>query len=93
MALRELKKAMQRDAIVRNAVDLFQEKGYDNVTCDEIARASLCARSTFHRYFRTKEDLLFPTVPDRQDVLRAQLQAADADEDPRDVPRLASGNR
>jgi AcrR family transcriptional regulator len=92
MALRELKKAMLRDSLVRNAIELFRKHGYEAVTCDDIAQASLCARSTFHRYFRTKEDLLFPAVPDRQQILRAELDAARPAQDPWTVVRDAIGD-
>jgi AcrR family transcriptional regulator len=89
MELRERKKALLRDSIVRNAVELFTERGFDAVSVEEIVQASLCSRSTFHRYFGTKEDLLFPTAGDRLTVLAATLDAADPSEDPWSVAREA----
>ena len=62
--LRERKKTALRATIVRAAVKLFVERGYDAVNVEEIAYASMCSRSTFNRYFGTKEDVLFPDVPD-----------------------------
>lgn len=77
MELRERKKALLRDTIVRNAVELFEQRGFDAVSVEEIVQASLCSRSTFHRYFGTKEDLVFPTANDRLAVLEATLEATD----------------
>jgi AcrR family transcriptional regulator len=87
--LRERKKALLRDSIVRNAIQLFEQRGFDAVSVEEIVQASVCSRSTFHRYFGTKEDLLFPTADDRLDDLAATLEAAGDDEDPWAVAREA----
>jgi AcrR family transcriptional regulator len=72
-ALRERKKAVLRATIVRSAVALFVERGYDSVGMEEIAYASMCSRSTLNRYFGTKEDVLFPAVPEVVDGLRRAL--------------------
>ncbi len=72
-ALRERKKAALRATIVRSAVDLFVQRGYDSVGMEEIASASMCSRSTLNRYFGTKEDVLFPAVPEVVEGLRRAL--------------------
>jgi AcrR family transcriptional regulator len=82
LELRERKKAVLRDRIVRNAITLFARKGYDEVSLEEIVEASMCSRSTFHRYFGAKEDLLFPGA----DRLLGELRdALDASVDVQDV--------
>jgi len=75
-ALRERKKAALRATIVRSAVELFAERGYDSVGMEEIAHASMCSRSTLNRYFGTKEDVLFPAVPEVIEGLRRALESA-----------------
>jgi len=75
-ALRERKKAALRATIVRSAVELFVERGYDSVGMEEIAHASMCSRSTLNRYFGTKEDVLFPAVPEVVEGLRRALGSA-----------------
>jgi AcrR family transcriptional regulator len=72
-ALRERKKAALRATIVRSAVELFVQRGYDSVGMEEIAHASMCSRSTLNRYFGTKEDVLFPAVPEVIEGLRGAL--------------------
>src|SRR4028118_903010 len=89
MGLREQKKEALRNTLVRNAIELFGEHGYEHVGLDEIVAASMCSRSTFHRYFGTKEDLLFPTAADQLTTLEATLAAAPAGEDPWQFARAA----
>jgi AcrR family transcriptional regulator len=47
-----------RERLVVAAVDLFTEQGYDATTVAEIADRAGVTRSTFHRYFPDKRDLL-----------------------------------
>jgi AcrR family transcriptional regulator len=75
-ALRERKKAALRTTIVRSAVDLFVQRGYDSVGMEEIASASMCSRSTLNRYFGTKEEVLFPAVSEVIEGLRNALDSA-----------------
>lgn len=89
-ALRDRKKVMLRNNIVRNALELFAAHGYDAVSLDEIVEASFCSRSTFHRHFGTKEDLLFPDVEQYLTAFERELaQMADGD-DPWAVARAGA---
>ncbi|MDQ0899163.1 AcrR family transcriptional regulator [Paenibacillus sp. V4I7] len=55
---REVKKKKTKEDIIRNAIELFKEKGYANVTVEEIAFKSDIAKGTFFNYFQKKEHLL-----------------------------------
>jgi AcrR family transcriptional regulator len=79
--LRERKKAALRATIVRSAVELFVERGYEAVGVEEIAEASMCSRSTFNRYFGTKEDVLFPGALDVIAGLQRALDTAPPTDD------------
>lgn len=88
-ALRERKKAVLRATIVRSAVELFVQRGYDSVGMEEIAHASMCSRSTLNRYFGSKEDVLFPAVPEVIDGLRRALDDAPSRGDRWTIARAA----
>lgn len=87
--LRERKKAALRTTIVRAAIGLFVERGYDAVGVEEIADASMCSRSTFNRYFGSKEDVLFPAAPEVVAGLQDALDEAGHTDDRWSTARTA----
>ncbi|MDP4097126.1 TetR/AcrR family transcriptional regulator [Paenibacillus sp. P96] len=56
--LREVKKKKTKDTIVYHAVELFKQKGFENVTVEEITQACGIAKGTFFNYFAKKEHVL-----------------------------------
>ena len=84
--LRERKKARTRADLQRHALRLFRDRGYAATTVDDIAAAAEVSRSTFFRYFPSKEDVvLFDDV----DPLMARAFA----EQPAGTPLLAALRR
>ncbi|WP_331766918.1 TetR family transcriptional regulator [Embleya sp. NBC_00896] len=76
--LRERKKVQTRQRIRREAYRLVAEQGYDATTVDQIAAAADVSRSTFFRYFPTKEDVV---LTDEYDPAFGEaLEARPADE-------------
>ncbi|WP_373460999.1 TetR/AcrR family transcriptional regulator [Paenibacillus sp. V4I5] len=51
---REVKKKKTKEDIIRNAIKLFKEKGYANVTVEEIAFKSDIAKGTFLTIFKKR---------------------------------------
>jgi len=56
--LRERKKQQTRHTIAAVAMRLFTERGFDDVTVADIARAANISTKTVFNYFPTKEDLV-----------------------------------
>src|SRR5262249_18485315 len=72
---RERKKQRTREALIEAAFELFQAKGFDATTVEEIADAVDVSSRTFFRYFASKEDLPI-TVQEEQ--FQAVLEAMEA---------------
>ncbi len=57
-----------RERLIEAAFALFEDRGYDRTTVDDIAEHAGVSRATFFRTFRSKEDVIFP---DHEAVLGA----------------------
>ena len=78
LSLRERKKLKTRESIQREAMRLFQEKGYEQTTIEQIAAAVEISPSTFFNYFPSKEDVVLYDVYDP--LLAAKMLERPADE-------------
>lgn len=56
--LRERKRTAAMYRIQSAALDLFEQRGFDAVTVEEIAEASVVSPSSIYRYFGTKEQVI-----------------------------------
>ena len=54
--LRERKKQRTRESLLRVAIELFTDRGYEQTTVDDIADAVGVSQRTFFRYFAGKEE-------------------------------------
>ena len=80
--MREQKKRYTRDLLERRARELFERKGFDATTIDEIAEAALVSPRTFFRYFASKEDVVFASHAAELAWLRQLVAARPPDESP-----------
>jgi AcrR family transcriptional regulator len=80
--LRERKKQKTRETIIKVALGLFVERGYEETTIAEIADAAEVSPRTIFAYFPSKEDILFCDMPEIQErlgqVLRDRPEGATA---------------
>lgn len=70
-----------RSAIAVAALEKFAEQGFEATTVDQIAEAAGVGRRTFFRYFRSKEDVVFPGHDERLAEVVELLESADPDAD------------
>jgi AcrR family transcriptional regulator len=64
---------------IEAAFELFEERGYDGTTVDQIAERAGVSRSTFFRMFASKEEVIFPDHADLHRRIQARLAAAGDD--------------
>lgn len=76
LGLRDRKKVRVRATLAETAMRLFGERGFDQVTVDEIAAASDVSRRTFFRYFPTKEAVVFARREEQLAMFKEKLAAA-----------------
>ena len=77
--LREQRRADTQRLIQAHAVRLFDERGYDGATVNDVAEAAGVSAMTVYRHFPTKEDLV---LADQNGPLIAELIAATPSELP-----------
>lgn len=79
---RERKKQLVHDELSRRAFALFAERGFDRVSVEDITEAADVSRTTFFRYFPTKEDVLVQWMRAVGEETAAALLARPPDEPP-----------
>ncbi|WP_441234201.1 TetR/AcrR family transcriptional regulator [Bradyrhizobium sp. 930_D9_N1_4] len=82
------KRLVTRQGISDAATRLFIERGFDNVTVDEIAEAADVGRMTVFNHFPRKEDMFFDRDEEGREALRNALRHRDAGVGPVEALRL-----
>ncbi|MFZ6731922.1 TetR/AcrR family transcriptional regulator [Undibacterium sp. Ji42W] len=86
--LRSRKRLAMRQGISNAATLLFQERGFDHVTVDDIATAADVGRMTVFNHFPRKEDMFFDRDEEGRDLLREALRQRDPAISPIETLRL-----
>jgi AcrR family transcriptional regulator len=74
-SFRARKQRAVREIIWEAAIDLFEQRGYDETTVDEVAQAAGISPRSFFRYFATKGDLMAYALVTYADQLIAAIDA------------------
>ena len=56
------KSSSRRDAILRHATQLFDERGYSNTSLDDIAQAVGVTREALYYYYRNRSEILLAII-------------------------------
>ncbi|MGW0688464.1 acyl-CoA-like ligand-binding transcription factor [Streptomyces sp. NPDC002754] len=78
---RDIARAAVRDRLAQVAVELFCREGFDRVTSGEVAAVAGVSRSTFLRYFGSKEEAVMSAFEPDCEAAAATLRARPAGED------------
>src|SRR5262245_41281831 len=73
--LRERKKQQTRRRITDTAIELFAERGFDQVPVAEIARRAEVSEATVFNYFTGKEDLVYQGMDTFENALLEAVRA------------------
>jgi AcrR family transcriptional regulator len=66
-------KRAAKDRLAEAAFALFDERGYEQTTVDDITERADLGRTTFFRHYRSKEDVIFPDHDHLLDLVRDRL--------------------
>ncbi len=69
-----MSKPSARDRLAQAAFDLFDERGFEQATVDDITERAGLGRATFFRHYRSKDDVIFPDHDRLLGQLRERLQ-------------------
>ncbi|MDD6327952.1 MAG: TetR/AcrR family transcriptional regulator [Lachnospiraceae bacterium] len=72
---REALEQFNRDNILTAAKELFDEKGVEKTTMDDIALHADYSKSTIYVYFKSKEDIYNSIIRDYMEILVGELTA------------------
>jgi AcrR family transcriptional regulator len=70
------RKASPRDRLAQAAFALFDERGYEQATIDDITERAGVGRTTFFRHYRSKEDVIFPDHDRLLEQIRGRLRTS-----------------
>ncbi|MFT3953229.1 MAG: TetR/AcrR family transcriptional regulator [Piscinibacter sp.] len=75
---RAQQRALKREAVLRTAAALFNEKGYAASTLDEVAERLGVSKPTVYYYVDSKDAILFECVRTGLEMLQTAIRAVDA---------------
>jgi AcrR family transcriptional regulator len=75
---RAAQRALKRDAVLRTAAQLFNEKGYAASTLDEVAERLGVSKPTVYYYAESKDAILFECVKAGLEMLQQAIREVDA---------------
>ncbi|MCK9932472.1 TetR/AcrR family transcriptional regulator [Frankia sp. Mgl5] len=78
---RDIARAAVRTKLAQVALELFHREGFEKVTVNDLSAAAGVSRSTFLRYFSSKEEAVLGALDAQGDQVADALRSRPADED------------
>ncbi len=86
------RRSAARDRLLEQASKVFYEEGINSVSVDQVIEAAKVTRSTFYRYFPSKDHLVAAYLIARDQNIRAAVAgAATQEDDPAQLLRMIMG--
>lgn len=79
--VRERRKKELKELIFQKSVELFAEKGFDQVSVDEITKACGVSKGTFYNYFPSKQAVLLYLGSSQMELVLQAIEESAGDED------------
>jgi AcrR family transcriptional regulator len=79
--VRERRKKELKELIFQKSVELFAEKGFDQVSVDEITKACGVSKGTFYNYFPSKQAVLLYLGSSQMELVLQAIEESSGDED------------
>ncbi len=73
---REREQQIRRESIIEAAQVLFEKKGFEQTTVDEIAAEAELGKGTIYSYFKSKEEIYIAILEKRLDFLEQKMKEA-----------------
>src|SRR6266571_2851939 len=71
-----MSKPTARERLAEAAFALFDERGYEQTTVEDITERAGLGRTTFFRHYRSKEDVIFPDHDRLLEQVRQRLNSS-----------------
>src|ERR1700678_1824853 len=71
-----MSKPSARERLAEAAFELFDERGYEQTTVDDITERAGLGRTTFFRHYRSKDDVIFPDHDRLLDQISSRLRTS-----------------
>jgi AcrR family transcriptional regulator len=80
VGLRERKREQTVERLQRVALALMSDRGFDAVSIDDICDAADISKTTYYRYFESKEDVLLGRAEENLELMRSAFAECPPDE-------------
>lgn len=75
-ARRQREQQLRRETIIEAAQKLFEQKGFEETTVEQVAALAELGKGTIYSYFKSKEEIYIAILEKKLDLLEEKMRAA-----------------